>query len=105
MSPVDDNADRHRQRLERLIGRLPGRARRSTLWLLRPESRWARIPAGVLLVLGGFLAILPVFGLWMLPLGIILIAEDVPPIRRWVAGALDRAEDRWPRLFKARGDD
>ncbi len=105
MPPVDEDAERHRRRLGRLLDRLPVRIRNAALWLLRPESRWARIPAGVLLIIGGFLAILPVFGLWMLPLGILLIAEDVPAIRRGVARALDWAESRWPRRFKAPGDD
>jgi hypothetical protein len=105
MSPDDKDVRRHRRRLERLIDRLPGRFRAATLWLLRPESRWARIPAGALLILGGFLAVLPVFGLWMAPLGVILIAEDVPMLRRGVARALDWAENRWPRLFKTPGND
>ncbi len=98
-------ADRHRRRLESLIGRLPGRIRCATLWLLRPGSRWARIPAGVLLTIGGLLALLLVFGLWMLPLGIIMIAGDVPAIRRGVARALDWVEGRRPQLFKEPGDD
>ena len=44
----------------------------TTRWLRKPASRWARIPAGVLLIIGGRLAILPVFGLWMFPLGLML---------------------------------
>ena len=102
--PSDDHAP-HRRRLGRLVDRLPGRFRAAALWLLRPESRWARIPAGVLLILGGLLAVLPVFGLWMLPLGVVLIAEDVPVLRRGVGRALAWLERRWPRLFEPRGDD
>jgi hypothetical protein len=98
-APADDDARHHRRRLDSLIGRLPGRFRAAALWLLEPESRWARIPAGALLIVGGLLAVLPVFGLWMLPLGVILIAEDVPILRRGVARALAYAERRWPRLF------
>ena len=56
----DEDAHRHRRRLESLIDRLPGRVRTSVRWLLQPESRWARIPLGSLLILGGCLAILPV---------------------------------------------
>ena len=41
------------------------------------------MPAGLFLILGGFLAILPVFGLWMLPLGFMLLADDIPPLRRF----------------------
>ena len=46
-------------------------------------------------------AILPVFGLWMLPLGLILIAEDVPVVRRAVSRALAWMEKRWPGLFRS----
>jgi hypothetical protein len=101
----DEDAHRHRRRLESLIDRLPERVRAGVRWLLRPESRWARIPAGVALILGGFLAVLPVFGLWMLPLGVILIAEDLPILRRGVARVLDWMERRWPRLFTRARDD
>ncbi len=90
---------RHRRRLKSLIDRLPGRVRTATVWLLKPESRWARVPAALLLILGGFLAVLPVFGLWMIPLGLILIAEDVPVVRRGVARILDWLEKRWPAAF------
>lgn len=69
--------------LERLLARVPNRAfRRAIRWLRRPSSRWARIPAGVLLVVGGFLSILPFLGIWMLPLGLFLLAEDVPLLQR-----------------------
>ena len=67
--------------------------------------RWARIPAGLLLILGGFLAILPVFGLWMLPILMILIAEDVPVVRRGLHRSLDWLEKRWPGLFRSSGAD
>jgi hypothetical protein len=50
-------------------------------------------------MLGGCLSILPVLGLWMLPLGVILIAEDAPPVRRRVEKAFDWMEKRWPRWF------
>jgi hypothetical protein len=66
-------------------------------------SRWARIPAGVLLIIGGCLAILPVFGLWMFPLGLMLLADDIPPLRRARDRALDWLERRRPRWFAAAG--
>jgi hypothetical protein len=62
-----------------------------TRWFSRPASRWARIPMSVLPILGGCLSILPFFGLSMLPLGLILLADDIPPLKRrgraldWVA--------------------
>ncbi|MDT8427605.1 MAG: hypothetical protein RQ757_02435 [Pseudomonadales bacterium] len=38
---------------------------------------------GVLLTMLGFLGFLPVLGFWMIPLGLALLATDLPPLRRW----------------------
>ena len=74
-----------------------------TRWLRKPRSRWARIPAGILLIIGGCLAILPVFGLWMLPLGFMLLADDIPALRRLRDRFLDWLEQRRPNWFAAAG--
>jgi hypothetical protein len=81
----DDNA--REWRIELLIRRLPQRIQTAFRWLRQPSARWVRIPAGLLLILGGVFSILPVLGLWMLPLGLVLLAEDIAPLRR----ATDRA--------------
>ena len=39
---------------------------------------------GLLFLAGGMLWFLPVLGLWMIPVGLALIALDVPPLRRWL---------------------
>jgi hypothetical protein len=88
-------------RLDRLIARLPPRVRSAMRWLRKPSSRWVRIPAGVLLVLGSFLSILPVFGLWMLPAGLLLLAEDFPPLRRLNERLLAWLERRRPDWFSS----
>jgi hypothetical protein len=93
----------HERRLRRLLRRLPGRLQALTRWLRKPASRWARIPAGVLLIIGGCLAILPFFGLWMLPLGLMLLADDIPPLRRLRGRALNWLERRRPHWFAAAG--
>ena len=56
------------------------------------------------LVVGSFLSILPVFGLWMLPLGLALLSDDVPilksPLERAARGtgrAWRWVRDRWAR--------
>jgi hypothetical protein len=87
------------QRIERLIDRLPPRFGRATRWLRKPSSRWVRIPAGILLIAGGFLSILPVFGLWMFPLGLLLLGEDIPLFRRARDYVLDRLEQYRPHWF------
>jgi hypothetical protein len=56
-----------------------------------------------LLIIGGCLAILPVFGLWMLPLGFMLLADDIPLLRRCRDRVLDWLERRRPNWFAAAG--
>mgnify|MGYP003365891490 CR=1 FL=1 len=81
--PSSDDPEAERLALRnRLLGRLPDAMQRPLTWLLVPGHRWVRIPAGLLLIIGGCLSFLPVLGLWMLPLGILLLAEDIPPLRR-----------------------
>ena len=58
--------------------KLPAGPARFVSWLRKPSSRYVRIPIAILLILGGIFSILPVLGLWMLPLGLLLFAQDVP---------------------------
>lgn len=50
-------------------------------WIRRPSSRFVRVPLGMLLILGGVFSFLPVLGIWMLPLGLLLIALDLPVLQ------------------------
>lgn len=43
-----------------------------------------RALCGLCLVGLGFLGFLPVLGFWMIPLGLALIATDIPPLGRWL---------------------
>ncbi|MET4799669.1 hypothetical protein [Bradyrhizobium sp. LB11.1] len=83
-------------RLDALVHRLPPRLARTVDYLLQPSSRWVRIPSGVLLVVGGVLSFLPVLGIWMLPLGLALLAEDVPALRASRSKVFDWIERRKP---------
>lgn len=84
--------ERQFARLERSIPRpLAG----SLNWLRQPAVRLVRIPLGILLVLGGIFSILPVLGIWMLPLGLLLLAVDFVPLRRPVSRLLIWASRRW----------
>jgi len=70
--------------------------------LLRPGSR-LRMPAGVALVLGGLLGFLPVLGFWMLPLGLLLLAVDLPRLRPWAGWAMVRVRQAGRRWHRGRG--
>jgi hypothetical protein len=64
-------------------------------WLRRPSARLVRIPLGILLILGGIFSFLPVLGIWMLPLGLLLLAIDVPVLQGPVSGAVLRIQRKW----------
>ena len=54
---------------------------------------------------GGVFSFLPVLGLWMLPLGLLVLAVDIPPLRRPVGDAivrLQRTIARAQRWFRER---
>ena len=53
------------------------------LALRNTKKPWLRRTAGVLLVIGGILGMLPVLGFWMLPLGLGLLSADSPLARRY----------------------
>lgn len=84
------------RRLDLLTRRLPPRLQQAVRWLRRPSRGPLRIAAGILLVLGSLLSILPIFGLWMLPLGLVLLAEEFRPLRNLEARILVWIEHRRP---------
>ncbi len=47
-----------------------------------PQSRVGRIIIGALLVVGGILGFLPILGFWMVPLGLLILSQDLPYVRR-----------------------
>ncbi|TPW26405.1 hypothetical protein [Pararhizobium mangrovi] len=47
-----------------------------------PKNRFARISVGCLFVLGGIFSFLPVLGIWMLPLGLLILSQDFAFVRR-----------------------
>ena len=99
-APPDETASQHHeQHIERLIGRLPDRLQTITRWLRRPGLRWIRVLAGLLFIAGAVLSILPVFGIWMLPLGLMLLAEDISSVRRVRDRFLNWIERHRPHWF------
>ena len=81
---------------------------KSLLEALR-SNRWRllRIPLALILILGGLVSFLPVLGVWMLPLGLLILSIDFPPVRRLRRNLTVRFGDwfkaRWPGLARRMG--
>jgi hypothetical protein len=63
---------------------------------LAQSSPWLRWPAAFVLIIAGFFGFLPILGFWMVPLGVVLIVQDVPPLREPLARLLGYIERKWP---------
>lgn len=93
-----DGKQELRQAFRRFEQEVPPRLGGALRWLRHPRSRGIRLPVGALLVLGGVFSILPGLGIWMLPLGLLLLAGDVPFLRRPVARFTIRTAELWAGL-------
>lgn len=85
--------------LERTIPGLEGR----TGSIRSRRGRLFRIPLGIILVVGGVFSILPFLGLWMIPLGLLLLAIDLPFLQPTVNALLIRGRRRidiWRRWLR-----
>jgi len=94
-----EDQDLAERRLEKLIASLPRGVAGFIRWTREPKLFWLRLPLGILLIFGGFLAILPVLGLWMAPLGLLLLAQDFGPIRRALYRLINWTAVRRPQWF------
>ncbi len=71
-------------------------------WLRQPRNRFVRIPLAILLMAGGVFSFLPVLGIWMLPLGLLLLALDVALLRTPIAAALTRGTRKFQAWRRSR---
>lgn len=86
---------RYRQRLDRQFERLQKQvpiAARFLAWVRKPSVMLVRIPLAFLLILGGIFSFLPILGIWMLPLGLLILALDVPLLERPVGSIIVRLQ-------------
>ena len=94
-----DNGDKELdQAFDSLEEELPARLARALRWLRDPKARWVRVPIGLLFILGSMLWFLPVVGIEMLPIGLLLIAQDVPFLRRPVGRMILWLVHQWGAL-------
>ena len=89
------------EQVERLAARLPRRLAQFVRWLRKPSSRFVRMPAAILLILIGVIGIFPIVGLSLIPLGLVLVAQDVPPLRPSIARMLAWIERKFPQKAAA----
>lgn len=90
------------RQFNRMERKLPDEVGRALRWLRQQSSRWLRIPIGLALTSGGLFSFLPGLGLWMLPLGLLLLALDIPFLGRPVSRGLVWLEYRWLRWKRRR---
>ena len=83
---------------DQLEDELPDGVSRALEWLRSPKSRWVRIPVALLCIVASFFWYLPVIGIEFLPLGLLLLAQDVPFLRGPVARFTLWLEAQWCRL-------
>lgn len=81
--------------LRGLAGRLPPFAGRLLTQLRKPRARLARRAAALVLIAAGLFGFLPVLGFWMLALGILLLARDIPWLRRATVRVMIYGESWW----------
>lgn len=86
------------QAYQGLENETPDRVARAIRWLRSPRARWVRWPLGVLLIVGGMFGFLPILGFELIPLGLLLIAQDVPFLQAPVGTMTIWLERQWIRL-------
>lgn len=64
----------------------------------RHPNAWLRRAIGAVLIVGGVLGFLPILGFWMLPLGLLVLSDDIP----WVRRRRRRIEVSWGRWWRER---
>lgn len=88
---------RIKRQFEKLEQMSPGATRWFVRFLRHPLAMIIRIPLGLALVAGGIFSILPFLGIWMLPLGLFLLAVDLPFLRGPVGRFIVWIEQQWAR--------
>ncbi|MEP7240489.1 MAG: hypothetical protein ABI697_06355 [Devosia sp.] len=97
MSSPDARLDRQFRRIGRQVPAAAGFLQ----WIQAPHRHLVRIPLAIVLIFGGVFSFLPILGLWMLPLGLAILAIDLPLLRRPIGNGLVRLQ-RWVANTKRR---
>lgn len=96
MGPRERRFQRQFDTLGRMIPALRG-----PMSTLRRDSWFpVRFPLALTLIAGGFLSFMPVLGVWMLPLGLLLLAVDLPILRGPISVVMIRCRRRGRALLR-----
>lgn len=97
----EDQLDRQLERFEGLVPPVIGKL---LAYTQRPGSLHYRLPIALLFIVGGCAGFLPILGFWMVPFGVLLIVQDVRPLRptlgrglAFVSGILERHGAKRPQ--------
>lgn len=67
-----------------------------------PSNIILRVGLGLFMIIGGVFSFLPILGAWMLPLGLLILSIDFPPVRRFrriaTVKGIGLIKRRWPWL-------
>ena len=88
MSTAEARLERQFERIGRQVPATAGFLH----WVRQPHMHLVRIPLSILLIIGGVFSFMPVLGVWMLPLGLLVLAVDVPPLKKPVGDAIVRLQ-------------
>ncbi len=98
---MDRDERRFRRQLDSSVRPFP-RVQRLVDWLIAPHLLLVRLPIAFLFILGGIFWFLPIVGLWMLPIGLLLLAVDLPVLRPRVSAWMILLR-RWLRGKRRQG--
>ena len=101
MDHHDRRDRRFRRQLDSSVRRFP-RVRRLVERITAPHLVLVRLPVAILFILGGVFWFLPIVGLWMLPIGLLLLAVDLPALRPRVSAGMILLR-RWLRGKRRHG--
>lgn len=95
---MDDGQRDLDRALSTLQAEVPDPLCRALRWLRDPKARRVRLAVGVLFMLGGTLWFLPIFGVEWLLIGLLLVAQDVPFLKKPVGHCTLWLEECWQRF-------
>jgi 4-alpha-glucanotransferase len=81
--------------VEKYAVKIPRPLGRFIRWMRKPELRWLRLIAGILFIICGFVGFLPILGFWMVPLGLIILAQDSKWLQRPTLKAINWLETKF----------